>query len=249
MDRLNLPSYANHLKSRLSSFLSADHQTELGQSQIYCVMLVSALVSRNYSFAREIENIIGESTDKKAIALAKVTAKFANMNKNVDPSSSLDSEVVKIDFWIYMLAALFICNFGSYIKLCKELQKNKNIDEDTIHNIILIAGTVQSMSIIHKVESERKNKMNLRTKICRHFYTSEGWFINMRSGDEKITSHIGFRKIKYRMEDNIPTAGPFKCHSQLYRWFYEYISLNGYSHNRPLHINDNILIPESNRYW
>ena len=151
MDRLNLPSYANHLKSKLSSFLSADHQTELGQSQICGVMLASALVSGNYSFAREIENIIGESTDKKAIALAKVTAKIANMNKNVDPSSSLDSEVVKIDFWIYMLAALFICNFGSYNKLCKELQKNKNIDEDTIHNIILIAGTVQSISEIHKV--------------------------------------------------------------------------------------------------
>jgi len=91
--------------------------------------------------------------------------------------------------------------------------------------------------------------MNQRTNMCRYYFTSEGWFINMRSGDEKITSHIGMRKIKYRLENNIPTAGPFKCHSQLFRWFYEYISLNGYSHNRPLYINDNILIPESNRYW
>ncbi len=80
----------------------------------------------------------------------------------------------------------------------------------------------------------------------RYFYTSEGWFVNMRSGDEKITSHIGFRKVEYRLEDNIPTAGPFKSRSQLLRWFYEYISLNGKLRYRPSYIDDDILIPESN---
>ena len=159
MDRLNLPTYASHLKNRLSYFLSADHPTEFGQSQIYGVMLVSALVSGNYSFAREIEDIIGESTDKKTIVLARAIAKIANMRKNEDLSSSLDSEVVKIDYWIYMLAALFICSFGSYIELRKELQKNANIGEDTVNNVIFVAVTVQSMSEIHKVESMRKKKI------------------------------------------------------------------------------------------
>ncbi len=89
--------------------------------------------------------------------------------------------------------------------------------------------------------------MNLRTKMYRNYYTSEGWFINMRSGDEKITSHIDFRKVEYRMEDNIPIAGPFKSRSQLFRWFSEYISLKRKLRNRSSYIGDNILISESNR--
>ena len=111
------------------------------------------------ALAREIEDIIEESRDKKTMALAKASAKIAHMRKNEDLSSSLDSEVVKNDFWIYMLAALFICNFGSYTKLRKELQKNTDIDEATIHDVILIAGTVHSISDIHKAESGCKKKV------------------------------------------------------------------------------------------
>ena len=159
MDRLNLHNYESHLKNELSYYLSADYPTELGQSQIYGVMLVSALVCGDYSFAREIEDIIGESTDKKTIALARASANIADMRRNEDFSSSLDIEDVKIDFWIYMLAALFISNFGSYIKLRKKLQKNTDIDEVTIHNVILITEAVQSISDIHKVESGRKKKV------------------------------------------------------------------------------------------
>lgn len=159
MNWLNLPHYASHLKNTFSSFISADGMSGLEQKQVYGVMLVSALVSRNYSFAREIEAIIKESTDKKTIAIAKSTAIFVDMKKNEDLSSLLESEVVETDFWIYMLAASFIGSFGSYIKLREELQKNKNVDEDIVNDVIRIAATVQSISEIYKVEGERKKKI------------------------------------------------------------------------------------------
>lgn len=159
MNRLNLPSYAMHLKNTFSSFISTDGLNGLEQRQVYGVMLVSALVSRNYSFALEIEAIIRETGDKKIIALAKSTAIHADMKKHEDLSASLDSEVVEIDFWIYLLAATFICSFGSYVKLREKLQQNNNVDENIVNDVIRIAATVQSISELHKLESERKRKI------------------------------------------------------------------------------------------
>ena len=159
MNWLNLPRYADHLKDRLSSFISVDILTRLDKKQVYGVMLVSALVSRNFSFARDIEAIIKQSADKKTIAIAKSTAIYVDMKKNEDLSSLLESEVVETNFWIYMLAASFICSFASYIKLREKLQQNKYVDKDTVNDVIRVAATIQSISEIHKEESKRKKKI------------------------------------------------------------------------------------------
>lgn len=155
----NNPRHAIRLRNRLLSYLSVNGLTGLEQSQVYGVMLVSALVCKNFPYALALEAIIRKTADEKIIDIAKSAAKHADMDKNKDFSSLLESEVVKIDFLIYMLAAFFICRFGSYIKLSEKLQQSEIIDENTIYEVIRIAGTVQAISKINKVESEPKKKI------------------------------------------------------------------------------------------
>lgn len=89
--------------------------------------------------------------------------------------------------------------------------------------------------------------MKSKFNAARYFYTSYGWYVCMRRGDEKIRSVINFRKIEYKMIDNIPIAGPFINFRQLSRWFDAHIALHGKNREISLFIDDDVIIPETNR--
>jgi hypothetical protein len=87
--------------------------------------------------------------------------------------------------------------------------------------------------------------MNAIFKVGRYFYTTNGWYIYMRHGDEKIPSHVNFKDVQYYMENGIPIAGPFKSRQQMLRWFDGFVSLYSKKRNTAPYIDDKILIPET----
>ena len=159
MNWLVLPGYAVHLKDRCTSFFSADGDIDLEQRQVHGIMLVSALVSRDYSLASGIEESLRNKAELKTIAIAKYAAIFAEKKKNENSPPLLETKEVETDFWIYVLAASFICSFSAYIKLRSDMEKNTVGDKDIVNDVIRIAATVQTISEIHKIESEHKKRI------------------------------------------------------------------------------------------
>jgi hypothetical protein len=81
----------------------------------------------------------------------------------------------------------------------------------------------------------------------RYFYTSDGWYINMRPGDEQYKTHCGYRLVEFTLLDGRPVAGPFKTKRVLFRWLDSFIAYYGSKTKRSIpndYIPDEVIIPE-----
>ena len=87
--------------------------------------------------------------------------------------------------------------------------------------------------------------MNASFQASRKFHTSDGWWIYMRPGDEKIITHLNFTEVSFFMEGRVPIAGPFRLECQANRWLSAFMSFYGKNRNIPSYIGDQVVIPES----
>ena len=65
--------------------------------------------------------------------------------------------------------------------------------------------------------------------IERIFWSTEGWYIYLRQGDEKLVSFVGLRKLKVHVGQFGIITGPFSSRLQAERWFEGFLS----EHSRP----------------
>ena len=79
----------------------------------------------------------------------------------------------------------------------------------------------------------------------RMFQTSDGWWIYMRTGDEKIDSYINLTKVSYYMKEEVPIAGPFQRKYLAKRWFNGFIESNWKNRAANNYISDRVVITES----
>ena len=92
-----------------------------------------------------------------------------------------------------------------------------------------------------------KNNITNRD-IKRSFWTSEGWYVYMREGDEQQTSYVNFRKVKFRKVGNRNIAGPFLSKIQMNEWYTGFLSMYAYARKEESYIRDDIIFPESNMF-
>lgn len=89
--------------------------------------------------------------------------------------------------------------------------------------------------------------MGLHFYPARYFYTSTGWYVYMREGDEKYQAHHYNNRIKSYPREGITVAGPFGCRRALKNWLEGFISFYGESRKKPLkYIPDEVVIPDRN---
>jgi hypothetical protein len=79
----------------------------------------------------------------------------------------------------------------------------------------------------------------------RLFKTSDGWWIYMKRGDEKIVSFINLTKVSYYMKEEVPIAGPFNRKCIAKRWFNGFIEAHWKFKSTKNYISDRIVITES----
>jgi hypothetical protein len=53
----------------------------------------------------------------------------------------------------------------------------------------------------------------------RTFWSNDGWFLNLRKGDENVMSFVGNRRLNIRSGDFGVIAGPFNSLIQMENWF------------------------------
>lgn len=58
----------------------------------------------------------------------------------------------------------------------------------------------------------------------RTFWSNDGWFMNLRKGDEDRVSFIGSRRVKLRAGEFGVIAGPFNSLVQMETWFIHFLS-------------------------
>jgi hypothetical protein len=92
-----------------------------------------------------------------------------------------------------------------------------------------------------------KNNINNRD-VKRSFWTSDGWYVYMREGDEQHISYVNFRKVKFQKEGNGNIAGPFRSKRQMDEWYTGFISMHAYARKNESYIRDDIIFPESNMF-
>lgn len=81
----------------------------------------------------------------------------------------------------------------------------------------------------------------------RFFYTSKGWYVIMRPGDEKHRTFSGIREIKIINDNGQNLAGPFRTKERLISWFNGFVSFYGVSREgNENYITDDIIIPTYN---
>jgi hypothetical protein len=85
-----------------------------------------------------------------------------------------------------------------------------------------------------------------KKEVKRSFWTSKGWYVFMREGDEKHTSYVNFRKVEFQKEGNINVAGPFRSKKQMNEWYLGFISMYANARVSESYIRDDISFPESN---
>jgi hypothetical protein len=81
----------------------------------------------------------------------------------------------------------------------------------------------------------------------RYFHTSNGWYVNMRPGDEQHASHCGFRLVEFTLDNGRPVAGPFKTKRLMFRWLDCFIAFYGSKTKRDDFedcIPDQVIFPE-----
>ena len=82
----------------------------------------------------------------------------------------------------------------------------------------------------------------------RIFWSTEGWYIYLRQGDEKLVSFVGLRKLRVHVGNFGIITGPFKTKLQADKWFEGFLS----EHSRPRvrkHFKDeNLIIPKTIDY-
>jgi len=84
----------------------------------------------------------------------------------------------------------------------------------------------------------------------RYFTTSEGWFIELRDGDELVESNHLRPRIKKRYNPEMVVAGPFLNKIAMKLWFIGFLSFYAKSRKPPEnYISDDIIISDLNNTY
>jgi len=69
----------------------------------------------------------------------------------------------------------------------------------------------------------------------RTFWSNDGWFINLRKGDENVVSFVGNRRLNIRSGDFGVIAGPFNSLIQMENWFTTFQGRHGKPRDLQMH--------------
>jgi len=69
----------------------------------------------------------------------------------------------------------------------------------------------------------------------RTFWSNDGWFINLRKGDENVVSFVGNRRLNIRSGEFGVIAGPFNSLIQMENWFTTFQGRHGRPREMQMH--------------
>ncbi len=69
----------------------------------------------------------------------------------------------------------------------------------------------------------------------RTFWSNDGWFINLRKGDENVVSFVGNRRLNIRCGEFGVIAGPFNSLIQMEDWFTTFQGRHGRPREMQMH--------------
>lgn len=163
--RDSLPEYARDLSLNLESVLAPTGAPGLTPGQIWAIALVSALASRNVTFARDMEALATARLDAAHLKAAHAAAAIMAMNNvyyrflhlagdeeytrmparlrmNVIGSPGID----KLDFELLCLAVSAINGCGMCIESHEKQLRRHGVTREGVQSAVRIAATVHAVA-------------------------------------------------------------------------------------------------------
>ncbi len=92
--------------------------------------------------------------------------------------------------------------------------------------------------------------MKARFSTSRFFFTSSGWYVYMRKGDEKYQVHHFNNNIKSYDGGVLTVAGPFRSKRSLKNWLVGFLSFHSKSRDVPVEfIPDDVILSDNNSIY